>query len=56
MSGNFMTVQEAIEIVLDLAVDNMISEYETDEVLINERAEQQSAIDIITDFVAHYNH
>jgi hypothetical protein len=49
MTG-FMTVEEALETVLELAVENMISEWEEDEALVAERERQQCAIDVMVDF------
>ena len=49
----FMKVDEALEIVLELARGNMIEPEEEDEALAKERERQQTAIDTLEDFAVN---
>lgn len=53
---NYMTMQNALEIVLELARDNMLTEeFGDDERLIKEAERQQTAINVVEDyFVNHF--
>ena len=50
----FVKLERAMEVVLDLARENVLDEADTDNDMVQAREEQVSSIEIVEDFFTNY--